>query len=80
MNDVFERIKKLTAEQLGIEVDTIKEESDFIKDLGADSLDTVELLMAFEEEFSIEIPEEIAEKINTVKQAIEHIEEQQQQK
>jgi len=74
MENVEQRVKKIVAEQLGVNEAEIKNESSFVDDLGADSLDTVELVMAFEEEFSIEIPDEDAEKITRVKEAIEYIE------
>ena len=74
MSDVADRVKKIIVEQLGVELADVKDESNFIDDLGADSLDTVELVMAFEEEFGLEIPDEEAEKITTVAIAIEHIE------
>jgi acyl carrier protein len=67
------KVKKIIAEQLGVEEDEVTSEASFIEDLGADSLDTVELIMAFEEEFGIEIPEEDAEKIATVQNAIDYI-------
>jgi acyl carrier protein len=70
---VEERVKKIIAENLGVEEDEIVPEARFVDDLGADSLDTVELVMAFEEEFGIEIPDEDAEKILTVGKAIEYI-------
>jgi acyl carrier protein len=73
MNDVAERVKKIIVEHLGVEEAKVVEGANFIDDLGADSLDTVELVMAFEEEFGIEIPDEAAEKILTVKDAIEYI-------
>ena len=73
--DVKSKIKKIVADHLGIEEEKVTEEASFIDDLGADSLDTVELVMAFEEEFSCEIPDDIAEKIVTVKDAINYIEE-----
>jgi acyl carrier protein len=73
MNDVAERVKKIIVEHLGVEEAKVVESANFIDDLGADSLDTVELVMAFEEEFGIEIPDEAAEKILTVKDAIEYI-------
>ena len=69
-----DRIKKIVVDQLGVNADQITPEAKFIEDLGADSLDTVELVMALEEEFGNEIPDEEAEKITTVKQAIEKIE------
>jgi len=72
---VEERVKKIIAENLGVEEDEITPEAKFVDDLGADSLDTVELVMAFEEEFDIEIPDEDAEKILTVGKAIEYIKE-----
>ena len=68
-----QRIKKIVAEQLGVNEADVKSESSFVDDLGADSLDTVELVMALEEEFECEIPDEQAEKINTVQQAIDYI-------
>ena len=72
---VDERVKKIIAEQLGVEDDEVTPEASFVDDLGADSLDTVELVMALEEEFGIEIPDEEAEKILTVQQAIDYIKE-----
>ncbi|MBM4123945.1 MAG: acyl carrier protein [Nitrospira sp.] len=72
---VEDRIKKIIAEQLGVEEDEVVPEASFVDDLGADSLDTVELVMAFEEEFDIEIPDEDAEKILTVGRALEYIKE-----
>lgn len=74
MADV-EKIKEIVAEQLGVDESEITEASSFVDDLGADSLDTVELVMALEEEFGVEIPDEDAEKISTVKDAITYIEE-----
>lgn len=73
MEKVEQRIKKIVAEQLGVNETEVKNESSFVDDLGADSLDTVELVMALEEEFECEIPDEQAEKIHTVQQAIDHI-------
>jgi acyl carrier protein len=73
MENVDQRIKKIVAEQLGVNETEVKNESSFVDDLGADSLDTVELVMALEEEFECEIPDEQAEKINTVQQAIDYI-------
>ena len=73
MKEIEEKVKKIVIEQLGVEVDKVTLESSFIDDLGADSLDTVELVMAFEEEFEIEIPDNAAEKITTVKHAVEYI-------
>jgi acyl carrier protein len=71
---VVEKVKSIIAEQLGVKSDEIKPESSFVDDLGADSLDTVELVMALEEEFGIEIPDEDAEKMATVGEAIRYIE------
>ncbi|MCR9279226.1 MAG: acyl carrier protein [Pseudomonadaceae bacterium] len=73
MSSVEERVKKLICEQLGVKEDEVKESASFVEDLGADSLDTVELVMALEEEFETEIPDEEAEKITTVKEAIDYI-------
>ncbi|MBT6140841.1 MAG: acyl carrier protein [Nitrosomonadales bacterium] len=73
MSDIEQRVKKIVSEQLGADAATVKNESSFIDDLGADSLDTVELVMALEEEFDTEIPDEDAEKITTVQQAIDYI-------
>ncbi|MDG4576839.1 MAG: acyl carrier protein [Defluviicoccus sp.] len=73
MSDVAERVKKIIVEHLGVEDAKVTENASFIDDLGADSLDTVELVMAFEEEFGIEIPDEAAEKITSVKDAVEYI-------
>jgi acyl carrier protein len=70
---VFEKVKKLIVEQLGVEEDDITMESSFIDDLGADSLDIVELIMALEEEFGLEIPDTAAEKITTVNDAVSYI-------
>lgn len=75
MAAVEDRIKKIIAEQLGVEEEDVVPEASFVDDLGADSLDTVELVMAFEEEFDIEIPDEDAEKILTVGRAMEYIKE-----
>ncbi len=75
MSSVEERVKKIVVEQLGVSDEQVTPEASFVDDLGADSLDTVELVMALEEEFNTEIPDEDAEKITTVKQAIEFIEE-----
>ena len=74
MASVEERVVNIVADQLGVGKDQITRETSFINDLGADSLDTVELVMELEEEFDINIPDEAAEKIQTVGQAIEHIE------
>lgn len=73
MSDVAERVKKIIVEHLGVEDAKVTENASFIDDLGADSLDTVELVMAFEEEFGIEIPDEAAEKIASVKDAVDYI-------
>jgi acyl carrier protein len=73
--DVASKVKQIIAEQLGVDEPDIKPESHFVDDLGADSLDQVELVMAFEEEFGIEIPDDEAEKITTVQSAIDYIEE-----
>ncbi len=73
MSDIAKRVKEIIAEQLGVEESTVVPEASFMDDLGADSLDTVELVMALEEEFDIEIPDEDAEKIQTVNDAIEYI-------
>lgn len=73
MNNVAERVKKIVVEQLGVKDEEVGNESSFVDDLGADSLDTVELVMALEEEFECEIPDESAEKITTVQQAIDYI-------
>jgi len=70
----FETVKRIVVDQLQVAADDVKIDSTFIDDLGADSLDIVELIMAFEEEFNIEIPDEIAEKIKTVKDAVDYIE------
>jgi acyl carrier protein len=73
MSTVEERVKKIVVEQLGVKEEEVSNESSFVDDLGADSLDTVELVMALEEEFECEIPDEEAEKITTVQQAIDYI-------
>ncbi len=73
MASVEERVKKITVEQLGVSEDEVSIESSFVDDLGADSLDTVELVMALEEEFECEIPDEDAEKITTVKEAVDYV-------
>ena len=75
MSDVAQRVKKIVVEHLGVEADKVTDNASFIDDLGADSLDTVELVMAFEEEFDLEIPDEDAEKIATVGDAISYIKE-----
>jgi len=73
MNKVEERVKKIVIEQLGVKEDELTLSSSFVDDLGADSLDTVELVMALEEEFETEIPDEEAEKIETIQNAIDYI-------
>ncbi len=73
-NSIEEKVKGIIVEQLGVQADEVKPDASFVDDLGADSLDTVELVMAFEEAFSIEIPDEDAEKIQKVKDAIAYIE------
>jgi len=73
MDSIEQRVKKIVAEQLGVNEADIKNESAFVDDLGADSLDTVELVMALEDEFECEIPDEEAEKIRTVQQAIDYV-------
>ncbi len=74
---VEDRVKKIVIDQLGVEESQVTKEAKFIEDLGADSLDTVELVMALEEEFKLEIPDDEAEKLTTVGQAIDYIEKQQ---
>ena len=76
MSDVAERVKKIVVEHLGVDESKVSEGTSFVDDLGADSLDTVELVMAFEEEFGCEIPDEEAEKIQTIKDAITYIDSQ----
>ena len=73
MENVEPRVKKIVAEQLGVNEAEVKTDSSFVDDLGADSLDTVELVMALEEEFNCEIPDEEAEKITTVQQAVDYV-------
>jgi acyl carrier protein len=73
MSDTAERVKKIVVEHLGVEADKVTPDGSFIDDLGADSLDIVELVMAFEEEFGVEIPDDAAEKIGTVGDAIKYI-------
>jgi acyl carrier protein len=71
--EIFEKVKKIVSDQLSVDIETIKPGSSFANDLGADSLDTVELVMALEEEFDVEIPDEAAEKIATVQDAVDFI-------
>ena len=73
MSTVEERVKKIVAEQLGVKLEEVTNDSSFVEDLGADSLDTVELVMALEEEFETEIPDEEAEKITKVQEAIDYV-------
>ena len=75
MSDIADRVKSIVVEHLGVEGDKVMEGASFIDDLGADSLDTVELVMAFEEEFGCEIPDDAAEKILTVKDAVDFLQE-----
>ena len=75
MSDTAERVKKIVVEHLGVEQEKVTENASFIDDLGADSLDTVELVMAFEEEFSCEIPDDAAETIVTVRDAVSYLQE-----
>ena len=74
MSDVAERVKEIVVEHLGVDAEKVVDGASFIDDLGADSLDTVELVMAFEEEFGCEIPDDAAEKIQTVKDAVDFLE------
>lgn len=75
-DEIFEKVKKIVCEQLEVDAEKVTPEANFANDLGADSLDTVELVMALEEEFDIEIPDEEAEKIATVQAAVDYIQEQ----
>ena len=75
MSDIAARVKKIVVEHLGVEAEKVTENASFIDDLGADSLDTVELVMAFEEEFGIEIPDDVQEQIGTVGDAVRFIKE-----
>lgn len=75
MSEIAEKVKSIVAEQLGVKLEEVKEDAKFIDDLGADSLDTVELVMALEEEFGAEIPDEDAEKLSTVGEAIKYVSE-----
>ena len=74
MSNIEERVKTIVCEQLGVDKNDLSNDASFVDDLGADSLDTVELVMAFEEEFDTEIPDEKAEKITTIQEAIDYIE------
>jgi len=74
MSDIAERVKEIVVEHLGVDKDKVQENASFIDDLGADSLDTVELVMAFEEQFSVEIPDDAAEEILTIKDAVDFLE------
>ncbi len=73
MSGIEDKVRKIIVEQLGVEESQVKDDASFVEDLGADSLDTVELVMTLEEEFECEIPDEEAEKITTVKQAIDYV-------
>lgn len=73
MSDTFDRIKSIVVDHLGVDDDKVTETANFVDDLGADSLDTVELVLAFEEEFNIEIPDTAAEKIQTIKNAVDFV-------
>ena len=75
MSNIEEQVKNIVAEQLGVKGEEVKNESSFVDDLGADSLDTVELVMAFEEEFGVEIPDDAAETIQTVADAVKYLDE-----
>ncbi len=79
MSDTAARVKEIIANELGVELDKVTEEASFVDDLGADSLDTVELVMAFEEEFGTEIPDEDAEQMQTVGHAIKYLEKHSEQ-
>ncbi len=73
MSDIEDKVRKIIVEQLGVEENLVRDNASFVEDLGADSLDTVELVMTLEEEFECEIPDEEAEKITTVKQVVDYI-------
>jgi len=77
MSEAAAKVKEIIANELGVEIEKVTDEASFVEDLGADSLDTVELVMAFEEEFSIELPDEDAEKMQTVGDAIRYLSENQ---
>ncbi len=74
MSDAADRVREIIANELGVEMEKVTDEASFVEDLGADSLDTVELVMAFEEEFGVEIPDEEAEQITTVGEAVDLVE------
>ena len=76
MDNIADKVRKIVVEHLGIEEDKVTPDSSFVDDLGADSLDTVELVMAFEEAFNVEIPEDTAEKITTIREAVDYIRKQ----
>ena len=76
MDDIADKVRKIVVEHLGIEEDKVTPDSSFVDDLGADSLETVELVMAFEEAFNVEIPEDTAEKITTIREAVDYIRKQ----
>ena len=76
MDDIADKVRKIVVEHFGIEEDKVTPDSSFVDDLGADSLDTVELVMAFEEAFNVEIPEDTAEKITTIREAVDYIRKQ----
>ncbi len=80
MSEIADRVREIIAEQLLVDVDEVTDEASFVEDLGADSLDTVELIMEFEDEFGVEIPDEDAEKVQTVGEAINYIEKLVQEK
>ncbi len=80
MSEIADRVREIIAEQLLVDVDEVTDEASFVEDLGADSLDTVELIMEFEDEFGVEIPDEDAEKVQTVGEAITYIEKMVQEK
>ena len=75
MSDAADRVREIIANELGVEMEKVTDEASFVEDLGADSLDTVELVMAFEEEFGVEIPDEDAENMQTVGDAIRYLQE-----
>ncbi|MFO8034748.1 MAG: acyl carrier protein [Candidatus Bipolaricaulota bacterium] len=80
MSEIGDRVREIIAEQLLVELDEVTDEASFVEDLGADSLDTVELIMEFEDEFGVEIPDEDAEKVQTVGESISYIEKMVQEK